>query len=275
MPTRIVLNETIASRQQSPRQRSAPPQQPQLPSSIHFPGSSGSDLEAARGGGSGIANPNNNNNNSVTFAADPTISPPSHKLTKSGRKVVQLRSSVFSRGVKRDELLVRRALSREDIRSSPRLLGYVFQLLASAVMLISVLKFYFNDEKQTTPTVVDLWQGLGDDQQFFNTVHGVVFTWKLIGCVSVATLGTAVNLLVVLVHFDTLLLPNFWLAFFRDGSRYEMYLEILMLVFWIVGIHINTSPLSVGNVQANVYFTTWISFVSSAINMGESRCRAG
>jgi hypothetical protein len=147
-------------------------------------------------------------------------------------------------------------------------LGYLFQLLASAVMLISVLKFYFNDEKVTKSLFMSLLKDNGDDQRFFNTVQGVIFRWKLIGCVATSTLGTVINLLVVLAHFDTFFFPSFWHAFFRDGSRYEMYFVVAMLIFWIVGVHINTSPLAVGEVQANVYFTTWIAFISSAINVG-------
>ncbi len=248
MPTRIVLNETVATRQQSPRQRTVT--QNSNPALVHLASSSTSDIEDAR----------------ATTNANCQGTNPPPKLTKSSRKVVQLRSSLFSRGAKRDEFV--RALSREDIRASPRLLGYLFQLLASAVMLISVLKFYFNDEKVTKSLFMSLLKDNGDDQRFFNTVQGVIFRWKLIGCVATSTLGTVINLLVVLAHFDTFFFPSFWHAFFRDGSRYEMYFVVAMLIFWIVGVHINTSPLAVGEVQANVYFTTWIAFISSAINVG-------
>lgn len=256
MPTRIVLNETVATRQQSPRQRTVTQHSNTNTSYslVNQKSSSGSDIEAARG---------STNSNSLAFHGS---SPPA-KLTKSARKVVQLRSSVFSRGAKKDEFV--RALSREDIRASPRLLGYLFQLLASAVMLISVLKFYFNGEEDTKSLFMGLLMNNGEAQRFFNTVYGVIFRWKLIGCVATSTLGTFINLVVVLVHFDTFFFPSFWLAFFRDGSRYEMYFVIAMLVFWIAGIHINTSPLAVGEVQANVYFTTWIAFISSVINVGK------
>lgn len=136
-------------------------------------------------------------------------------------------------------------------------------------MLISVLNFYSTGEKETKSLFVSLLTDNGDDNRFFNTALGVIFKWKLIGCVAVSTLGALINSLVIVVHFDTFFFPSFWLTFFRDGSRYEMYFVIAMLIFWIAGVHINTSPLSVGEVQANVYFTSWIALVSSVINVGK------
>ncbi|KAL3907771.1 MAG: hypothetical protein SGARI_003375 [Bacillariaceae sp.] len=48
-----------------------------------------------------------------------------------------------------------------------------------------------------------------------------------------------------------------------------------MAFFWAGGIHINTSPLSVGESQGNVFFTTWICFFSAFINCGVWRVSAG
>jgi hypothetical protein len=48
-----------------------------------------------------------------------------------------------------------------------------------------------------------------------------------------------------------------------------------MLVFWAAGVHICTSSLSVGENQANVFFTTWIAFGSIALNYGVWRESAG
>jgi hypothetical protein len=76
-------------------------------------------------------------------------------------------------------------------------------------------------------------------------------------------------------HFDTVCLPRLWYVIFRDGSKYEQNLLRLMLLFWSAALHVCTSSLSVGEVQGNVYFTTWIAFVASALNYGVWRVSAG
>jgi hypothetical protein len=48
-----------------------------------------------------------------------------------------------------------------------------------------------------------------------------------------------------------------------------------MMLFWAAALHVCTSSLSVGQVQGNVYFTTWIAFISSAVNYGVWRVSAG
>jgi len=70
------------------------------------------------------------------------------------------------------------------------------------------------------------------------------------------------------MHFDTIAFPRLWFQFFRDGSLAERNLLIFLFVFWSVGLHVNTSSLSVGEAQANVFFTTWIAFVCTALNLG-------
>jgi hypothetical protein len=82
-------------------------------------------------------------------------------------------------------------------------------------------------------------------------------------------------LLVLVMHFDTFCFPQLWLTAFRDGSNYERTTLGVMLLFWIGGLHICTSTLSVGEVQANVYFTAWIAFLSSVVNCGVWRVSAG
>jgi hypothetical protein len=266
MPTRIVLNETVAavSPSSSPIGRLRPTY-------------NAADVESGR---SVISTPNNRNPigspTSRNTAGFNSSKPNSPNVPRSSRKVVTLRSSLFP-AIKEDS--VYRRLSREDIRASPRLLGYIFQLLASTVMLISVLKFRFEDERtfETTPAVWSWFkkEGANVRDDLFITLAGPVFTWKLIGCFVVGSLGTIINLLIILTHFDTIFFPSLWLRVFRDGSRYEQFIVIAMVVFWAGGIHINTSSLSVGESQANVFFTTWISFFSAFINGGVWRVSAG
>lgn len=108
----------------------------------------------------------------------------SNKRATSSRKTVQFRSSLFHK-VKTNED-TRRALSKEDIRASPRLLGYLFQLLAATVMLISVLQFFFDGER-SSKTISDLvlqQNNSNNNNEIWITPFGPVLIWKLFGCVS-------------------------------------------------------------------------------------------
>jgi hypothetical protein len=102
-----------------------------------------------------------------------------------------------------------------------------------------------------------------------------VYRWKLWGAIYVSSIGGGVCALTVLAHFETICFPRFWVKIFRDGSLAERNLIFAMLVFWAAGMHICTSSLSVGENQANVFFTTWIAFGSIALNYGVWRESAG
>jgi hypothetical protein len=91
----------------------------------------------------------------------------------------------------------------------------------------------------------------------------------------IGSVGVAMSLIISVAHFDTVCFPKFWLAIFRDGSKWEQSILIFMILFWAVGLHICTSSLSVGEVQGNVFFTTWIAFAASAMNYGVWRTSSG
>ena len=93
--------------------------------------------------------------------------------------------------------------------------------------------------------------------------------------VTTSGVGTIFTILIIVAHFDTIAFPDFWKVVFQDGSRYEQYICITSVLYWAAAIHINTSTLSVGEVQANVFFTTWIAFLSSVLNFGVWRVAAG
>mmetsp|Transcript_20298 Transcript_20298/g.57647 ORF Transcript_20298/g.57647 Transcript_20298/m.57647 type:complete len:589 (-) Transcript_20298:456-2222(-) len=234
-------------------------------------------------------------------------------------------------------------LSKKDIRASPQLAGYWFQLLACTVMLISVVQFYRDQETDsildlfkelregesgdtdagsalnatnaTNAALIDaimaensssappsdplenqteLLQGGGDNgvsigesdaddsdagivydtDKYFTSVNGPVLRWKLIGCIVVATVGAVVSFIILVLHYDTIILPRAWFYLFRGGSRFEQALLFLLGLFWCGAVYINTSTLSVGEVQANVFFTTWIGFVAATANYGTWRISA-
>lgn len=77
------------------------------------------------------------------------------------------------------------------------------------------------------------------------------------------------------MHFDNLVCPQVWRRVFCDGSRYERTLLMAFIAFWIFGLYVCTSSFSVGEVQANVYFTTWLSFLSILATYREWRVSAG
>lgn len=140
------------------------------------------------------------------------------------------------------------------------------------VMLISVVQFY------TSPTY-----DVGDDEenggrrldQFVEVFGENIYRYKLIGAYVVSAAGILIYLVIILAHFDTIFFPEFWKDLFQDGSKGERNLLLVLIVFWAAGLFLCTSFLSVGSAQANVYFTTWIAFVSSVMNFGVWRVSCG
>lgn len=193
---------------------------------------------------------------------------------KSAKRIVSFRSSIFRET--KAEKDAKQGLSTSDIRASTRLIGYIYQLLASAVLLISVVKFYRNSEADKL-LKFEFDQIPKEDftAEIYYSVAGPVYVWKLIGCAAVGSVGAALSLIITLAHFDTVCLPRLWVAIFRDGSRWEQNLLRFMILFWAVGLHICTSSLSVGEVQGNIFFTTWIAFAASVLNYGVWRTSSG
>jgi len=192
--------------------------------------------------------------------------------TAQSKRVVNFRAALLR--PEDDPPETQRGLSSTDIRASPRLIGYFYQLVASIVMLITVIKFDQNSQNETIFNL-DLESILASDARIYQSIKGPVYYWKLIGSAIVGAVGVGVSLLAVLAHIDTVFLPRVWYAFFRDGSSYECNLLRFMLLFYMVALHVSTSTLSVGQIEGNVFFTSWIVFISAAINLGVWRVSAG
>lgn len=161
----------------------------------------------------------------------------------------------------------------DDIRGSPRLIGYMFSMIASCVLLISVFEFHRernNWAGMDRPTTDD-----DDDTPFVYFLGDAVYKWKLWGALYASALGVVLSFLTVIVHFDALVAPSFWVRIFRDGSRAERNWIGCLLVFWAATLHTSTSTLSVGESQANVFFSAWIAFLSVARNYIVWRQSAG
>lgn len=192
---------------------------------------------------------------------------------ESSKRVVSFRSSIFRESEIEENK--KRGISTSDIRASPRLIGYVYQLLASTVLLISVVKFYRNSEAEKLFEIDAQMLRENFAAEIYNSVLGPVYLWKLIACAVVGSVGATLTLIITVAHFDTVCLPRFWIAIFRDGSRWEQNILRFMVLFWAAGLHVCTSSLSVGELQGNVYFTTWIAFAASVLNYGVWRTSSG
>lgn len=192
---------------------------------------------------------------------------------KTSKRIVTFRSSIFRKNDA--EIDTKRGLSTTDIRASPRLIGYVYQLLASAVLLISVVEFYRQSEREKLIEIDPQILKENFTQKIYPSVAGPLYYWKLIGCAVVGSLGAAMTLIITLAHFDTVCFPRFWITVFRDGSSWEQNIMRFMILFWACSLHVCTSSLSVGEVQGNVFFTTWIASASSFLNYGVWRTSSG
>jgi hypothetical protein len=139
------------------------------------------------------------------------------------------------------------------------------------VMLISTVQFY------TSPTYVgdDEDDGVRRLDQFVEVFGKSIYKYKLLGAIIVSSAGMLIYLVIILAHFDTFFIPEVWTNLFQDGSKGERNLLLGLIVFWAGGLFLCTSFLSVGSVQANVYFTTWIAFVFSVMNFGVWRVSCG
>ena len=145
-------------------------------------------------------------------------------------------------------------------------------------MLVSVVQFYHQEDEawaKSQDALRNYSVGKFPDDTFFHTINGPIYLWKLWSCIGVASAGSLTFLGILMMHFDTICFPRTWFQIFRDGSLAERNLLLVLIVFCAGGLHVNTSSFSVGEAQANVFFTSWIVFVCTALNLGVWRESAG
>jgi hypothetical protein len=116
---------------------------------------------------------------------------------------------------------------------------------------------------------------LNEDKYYITASGGLLFRWKLWASIYLSSGAVGLCLLTLVAHFDTIFFPKFWVAVFRDGSLAERNWILFLLLLWTAALHASTSILSVGEYQANVYFTTWIGFGATALTYGVWRESAG
>jgi len=170
-------------------------------------------------------------------------------------------------------------ISSGDIRASPRFLGYLFCFIAGSVLMVSVVQFYKTETTDALPVTLEAIPDNtteDDSDEFYYTPNGdVVYRWKLWAAIYASSGMVGMCLLIMIAHYETCMAPKLWIAIFRDGSLAERNLICFLIVCWAGTLHICTSSLSVGEVQANVYFTSWIAFGSMALTYGVWRESAG
>ena len=190
------------------------------------------------------------------------------------------------------------ALLLHDITASPRLYGYCVCSISSIVSMISSSIFYTNgavqlptmDTINTTATdygitldteqqeLTSIWVGALNEQRmkyFYGMQGNVVQYWKARGAIAISGLMALITLLVVIAHFDSYFFPKKFRTFFADGSMKERNLLLVLICIAICALQINTSRYSVGEAQANVFFSTWTSFLACVFNYELWRTNAG
>jgi hypothetical protein len=189
------------------------------------------------------------------------------------------------------------SLFMNDISASPRLFGYFFCCISSIVSMISSSIFYTSGiERANLDTILDSaetfnvtitpqqkqisnqWiealhnQGI---MYFYETRGNIVQRWKVFGAIAVSGLMALITLLVLVAHFDSYFFPRTFRRFFADGSKSERNLILVLIVIAICALQINTSRFSVGEAQANVFFSAWTSFIACVFNYELWRKNAG
>eukprot|EP00804_Cyclotella_cryptica_P023465 CCRYP_012122-RA/>CCRYP_012122-RA protein AED:0.03 eAED:0.03 QI:177/1/1/1/0/0.5/2/1171/389 len=183
-----------------------------------------------------------------------------------------------------------------DLSTSPRLFGYVFSFLSSAVALTSSVMFYvrgvfpansstleestidrgINITKSELETLQERYNSMNFSGKLFFSSGGVVTQdYQVYGSIVVSGLLTAITLFVLFAHLDSFCCPNKFRYFFRDGSLSERNLILVLIVISAISLHISTSRFSVGEAQTNVFFSTWTNFISCAVNFEVWRTGAG
>lgn len=186
---------------------------------------------------------------------------------------------------------------KNDISTSPRLFGYFVCCIASIVSMLSTTLFYVTGTGIPPINTVlghaknhgvtlnstqleitsDMFEALEAQRAayFYGKRGNVVQLWKLYGSIAVSSLLALITLLVLIAHFDSWFFPNTFRRIFADGSIVERNLLLMIILITIVALEISTSRFSVGEAQANVFFSTWTTFIASTINYEIWRTSAG
>lgn len=144
-----------------------------------------------------------------------------------------------------------------DIRGSSRLVGYTFCGICSGVLLVSALLFKYTFSPDD----------LGDETYY-------VVPWKKNGAIIFSAFGFGLFLFIVLCHFDTAFFPDYWASVFKDGSRKERRILVALIIYWIFAVWTCTGVYSVGALQLNVFFSSWLALFALFVTLDAWRIAA-
>lgn len=175
----------------------------------------------------------------------------------------------------------------DDISISPRLFGYFTSFVSSTVCTISSTIFFFRGVSPASADGLDEYassigldltsdemelakQRIGDMTNtyhiYFGTGGNLVQEYKIYGCIAISGLLTLMTMAIVIAHFDSFCCVTKNRISFRDGSKIERNLLLTLIVLSVVGLFTSTGKFSVGEAQANVFFSTWTTFVVCVAN---------
>jgi hypothetical protein len=140
------------------------------------------------------------------------------------------------KSVRRLTATVRKEMFSSDIVSSTRLFGYIFSAICCGVLFLSALLFKYHDHR----------------------VSSYVVPWKIDGTIIFGAIGLGIMSFIVNCH--VLFLPHYWYPVFKDGSTKERNIILSFLVYWAIVLWTCTGVYSVGELQANVFVSTWLAF---------------
>jgi len=106
----------------------------------------------------------------------------------------------------------------------------------------------------------------GTYRLYFGSGGNLVHQWKVFGCIAVSGLLTLITLIIVIAHFDSTICVKKNRIYFRDGSKFERNLLLMLIILTVCALFISTSKFSIGEAQANVFFSTWSNFISCVVN---------
>lgn len=180
-----------------------------------------------------------------------------------------LRSDIFPNNLLFRRSLKHLTLSSKDISASSRLSGYLLIFTAYVVLLVSSLQHEQDGKTVQIQKDLNNYQYYEDDNE--NTIFLPISEWKKMSCIISSASFSGLMVFIVLIHFDTFLVPQLWLQIFGDGSIGEGIILTVLFVAAIFTVFVSTSVNGIGGVVGknyNAYFSSWMGFFACVYTLG-------
>jgi len=153
------------------------------------------------------------------------------------------------------------SLSSRDISASSRLSGYLFIFTAYVVLFVSSFKYESIEDKFT--------DALAQDVVAEHVID--IKEWKRLSAMVGSASFVGLMVLIVGVHFDTMIARKLWLKIFRDGSMGEAIILTILNLGALFMVYVCTSINGIGGFAGtnyNVYFSSWLGFFACVYTFG-------